>query len=80
MLKKGHLSFDVKGAIAQLTRLENNMKYSYSRGYRDGKNGNYAPPEPVTMYDDDQNTKEMQDYDDGYSHGCEDLESLGELS
>jgi len=56
------------------------MKYSYSRGYRDGKNGNYAPPEPVTMYDDDQNTKEMQDYDDGYSHGCEDLESLGELS
>ena len=50
------------------------MTYSYSKGYIHGRNGTYCPHEPVTMYDNDWNTKEMQDYEEGYLHGVEDEE------
>jgi len=76
VLKKGHLSFDVKGAIAQLTRLENNMNIHISRGYRDGKKTGITHHLNPLQCMRRSEYKRMQDMIDGYSHGCEDLESL----
>jgi len=42
--------------------------YPYSRGYRDGVQGNHALPEYY-------NPEEKRDYEEGYEHGVEDLDN-----
>ncbi len=57
------------------------MKHQYSRGYDHAVRGHEAnPPEPCSLFDDDRNKKERDDYLAGYSDGEESIYEFGYIN